>query len=69
MKTIHGPLSVASLGTLALTLFVAGCGGGSPGYGGVAAGPNLTPVGSNVVPGQSTHKPRGWLAWERSLLA
>lgn len=51
MKLIHGPLRVASLGTLALTLFLAGCGGGSPGFGGMAAGPDLTPVGSNMVAG------------------
>lgn len=51
MKLIHGPLRVASLGVLVLTLFVAGCGGGSQSFGGVAAGPNFTPVGSNIVPG------------------
>lgn len=51
MKLIHGPLRVASLGTLALTLLLPGCGGGSPGFGGMTAGPNLTPVGTNVVAG------------------
>ena len=51
MKLIHGPLGVASLGTLALTLFVAGCGGGSPGFGGMAASPNLTPVAPEMAPG------------------
>ena len=51
MKLIHGPLGVASLGTLALTLFVAGCGGGSPGFGGMAASPNLTPVAPDVIAG------------------
>jgi hypothetical protein len=49
MKLIHGPLGVASLGTLALTLVMAGCGGASPGFGGMATGPSFTPVGSNAT--------------------
>lgn len=59
MKLIHGPLGVASLGTLALTLILAGCGGASPGFGGMAAGPNLTPVAPNVVAGGPQDDMRG----------
>lgn len=43
MKRIHGSRSAAVVGSVALSLFVAGCAGGTKGFTPVASGPNAMP--------------------------